>query len=40
MRRLPARRDLAIAVITDRAQDPTLELDTDDVTQLNRVLYR
>ena len=33
-------RDLAIAVITDRAQDPTLTVDGDFLTRLNRVLYQ
>lgn len=37
--RLPRRRDLAIAVITDRAQDPTGTVDADYLTALNRLLY-
>lgn len=38
--RLAGRRDLAIAVITDRAQDPTRTVDGDFLTRLNRVLYQ
>lgn len=37
--RLPRRRDLAIDVIMDRANDPSATVDEAFLTQLNRLLY-
>ncbi|MDN5699558.1 MAG: hypothetical protein L0G85_04475 [Kocuria sp.] len=37
--RIPPRRDLAIGVIMDRADDPSMTIDADYLTELNRLIY-